>query len=274
MLVRPFLKWAGGKSQLVNEIKKRVPDNFSTYYEPFLGGGAIFFFLQPNNAVINDSSEELMNVYSVVKDSPEALIEDLKQHVNTEGYFYEIRNRDRNADEYKKLSPIKKASRVIYLNKTCFNGLFRVNGSGQFNSPFGNYKNPNIVNASVLRAVSDYLNNANVRICCGDFEDSIKHIKKTDFVYFDPPYDPVSGSANFTAYDKGGFDKTQQVRLKKVCDWLDARGVKFLLSNSATEYMQDLYGDYRCEIISARRAINSRGDKRGLVGELLVRNYK
>ncbi len=274
MLVRPFLKWAGGKSQLLNEIKKRVPDNFSTYYEPFLGGGAIFFFLQPNNAVINDSSEELMNVYSVVKYYPEALIEDLKQHVNAEGYFYEIRNRDRNAGEYKKLSSIKKASRIIYLNKTCFNGLFRVNGSGQFNSPFGNYKNPNIVNASVLRAVSNYLNNANVRICCGDFEDSLKHIKETDFVYFDPPYDPASGSANFTAYDKGGFDKRQQVRLKKVCDWLHAKGVKFLLSNSATEYMQDLYGDYRGEIISARRAINSRGDKRGFVDELLVRNYK
>lgn len=198
---------------------------------------------------------------------------DLKQYVNSEEKFYRVRSWDRNEKEYANLSPVKKASRILFLNKTCYNGLFRVNRTGQFNAPFGAYKNPNIVNEPVLRAVSNYLNSADIRLECGDFEDSLKHIKSGDFAYLDPPYDPVSGSANFTGYDKDGFDKKEQERLKRVCDKLNKKGVKFLLSNSATAFIIDLYRHYRCEIISARRAINSKADKRGEVDEILVRNY-
>ena len=273
-LVKPFLKWAGGKSQLAGEIKKHVTPDFSTYYEPFLGGGAVLFYLQPHKAVVNDSSEELMNVYRVVKDRLEELIEDLKQHVNDADYFYDIRSWDRNEGEYKKLSPVKRASRLIYLNKTCYNGLYRVNKKGQFNVPFGKYKNPDIVNESVLRAVSNYLNKNEIYFYCGDFVDNLQNIEESAFVYFDPPYDPVSDSANFTSYNKNGFFKEEQERLKQVCDSLNEKGVKFLLSNSATNFIKDLYRDYKCEIIPARRAINSRGDKRGEVDELLVRNYE
>ena len=271
---KPFLKWAGGKSQLLPKIDKYLPAQYSTYYEPFIGGGAVLFYLQPKSAVINDSSEELINAYRVIRDNLDELVEDLKGYVNCEEYFYEVRSWDRNEQEYAKLSPLKRASRIIFLNKTCYNGLFRVNKSGQFNAPFGNYKNPNIVNEPVLRAVSNYLNKANVRINCGDFEESLKHIRKGAFAYIDPPYDPVSDSANFTGYDKGGFDKREQERLKEVCHNLDKKGVKFLLSNSATEFIKNLYRDYKYEIISARRAINSNGNKRGEVDEILVRNYE
>ncbi len=272
-LVKPFLKWAGGKSQLLPAIDKYLPSEYSTYYEPFVGGGAVLFYLQPKKAVINDSSEELINVYRVIRDNLDELVEDLKGYVNSEECFYDVRSWDRNEIEYAKLSKIKRASRIIFLNKTCYNGLFRVNRTGQFNAPFGNNKNPNIVNEPVLRAVSNYLNNADVCVECGDFEKSLKNIKKGAFVYLDPPYDPVSGSANFTGYDKGGFDKKEQERLKEVCDRLDKKAVKFLLSNSATEFIKELYREYKCTIITARRAINSKGNERGEVDEILVRNY-
>ena len=273
-LVKPFLKWAGGKSQILSKIGKYLPEKYSSYYEPFVGGGALLFYWQPKKAVINDSNEELINVYKVIRDSLDELIVDLEHHVNSEGYFYQIRSWDRDEKHYANLSPIKKASRIIYLNKTCFNGLFRVNRAGQFNSPFGNYRNPNIVDEPVLRAVSKYLNHANIRINCGDFEEGLQHIRKGAFVYIDPPYDPVSDSANFTGYDKGGFDRNEQERLKEVCDKINRKGIKFLLSNSATDFIKYLYRDYNYEIISARRAINSIPNKRGEVDEILVRNYE
>ena len=273
-LIRPFLKWAGGKSQLLPAIKKRLPLEFSTYYEPFLGGGAVFFYLQPSKAVVSDSNEELINVYRVIRDDIEELINDLKQHVNSKEYFYKMRELDRDKDKYAELSPVKRASRIIYLNKTCYNGLFRVNKSGEFNAPFGNYKKPQIVNEPVLRAISSYLNNAELVIKCGDFEECLKNAQEGDFAYLDPPYFPLSNTANFTGYDKSGFDENCQVRLKKVCDELDERGVKFLLSNSKVDFIQSLYGRYIREIITAKRAINSRGDKRGEIEELLIRNYE
>lgn len=160
------------------------------------------------------------------------------------------------------------------MNKTCYNGLFRVNMAGQFNSPFGNYKNPNITNEITIRAVSKYLNDANIEFKCGDYEDALKGIKKGSFVYLDPPYDPVSNSANFTGYDKGGFNRDEQTRLKNSCDKLDKKGVKFLLSNSATEFIKDLYKAYNIKEVKAKRIINSNGNARGDVNEVLVRNYE
>lgn len=215
-----------------------------------------------------------MNLYQVIKDNVEELIVDLAKHKNNADYFYNIRELDRDKEKYSCLNSIEKASRIIYLNKTCYNGLFRVNRAGEFNSPFGNYKKPNIVNEITLRAVSDYFNNSEIKFLNVDFEEALKGIRKGSFVYFDPPYDPVSDSANFTGYDKGGFDREEQLRLKRLCDTLNEKGVKFLLSNSATDFIRNLYQNYRVETIQAKRVINSKADLRGEVDEVLVRNYE
>ncbi len=273
-LLKPFVKWAGGKRQILTEIKKYIPEKFSTYYEPFVGGGAVLFELQPRKAVINDVNPHLINVYRVIKNDVETLIADLKTHKNEEDYYYKVRKKDRT-DEFKKMSEVEKASRILYLNKTCFNGLFRVNSNGEFNVPFGNYKNPNIVNESVLRAVSAYLNKNKIRILNVDFEQAVKGMRKQAFVYFDPPYHPISDSSSFTGYTLDGFDKEDQIRLKKLCDKLNQRDCRFLLSNSGAEFIQDLYDeeDYIIETVGAKRSINSDGDKRGEVKEVLVRNF-
>ncbi|MGV8146292.1 MAG: DNA adenine methylase [Alkaliphilus sp.] len=275
-LVLPVMKWVGGKRQLLPEIKQRIPSKYNKYYEPFIGGGAVLFKLQPKKAVVNDINEELINLYNVVMNNADELIVTLSEHKNEEKHFYDTRALDRNSDKYKKMSNVEKAARIHFLNKTCFNGLFRVNQAGQFNSPFGKYKNPNITNEVTIRAVSKYLNSADIEFKCCDFEDSIVGIKKGAFVYFDPPYDPVSDSSSFTGYAKGGFDKNEQIRLKKLCDKLHTHGIKVLLSNSATEFILDLYKDdkYRVDIIKAKRSINSNGNKRGEVDEVLVRNYE
>ena len=272
-LIAPFLKWVGGKRQLMPAIKELIPKNYSNYYEPFIGGGAVLFNLQPKKAVINDFNKELINVYKTIKENPEELISDLKTHKNESDYFYDLRALDRE-ENFENLSNIKRASRVIYLNKTCYNGLYRVNNSGEFNSPFGRYKNPNIINETTIKAVSKYLNTNDITILNRDFEEALKEIKKGSFVYFDPPYYPVSASSNFTGYVQGGFDMYEQVRLKDLCDKLDKEGVKFLLSNSATQFIEDLYKDYKISYVKANRSINSNGKKRGEIDEVLIRNYE
>lgn len=272
-LVMPFLKWVGGKRQLMSEIEPLIPSKISTYYEPFIGGGAVFLNQQPKKAVINDYNAELINVYKVVRDNVEELIEDLATHRNESDYFYSVRVQDRQ-EGFDQLSELKRASRVIYLNKTCFNGLYRVNSSGEFNTPFGRYKSPNIVNETVLRAVSNYLNNNDIALLSGDFEDALKGIRKGAFVYLDPPYDPVSKSSNFTGYVEGGFDSNQQERLRDICIKLNDKGVNFLLSNSATPFIKDLYKDFEIIEVDAKRYINSVASKRGSVSEVLVRNYE
>lgn len=272
-LIAPFLKWVGGKRQLMPAIKELIPKNYTNYYEPFIGGGAVLFDLQPKNAVINDFNEELINVYQTIKDKPEELISDLKTHKNESDYFYNLRALDRD-DSFDNISSIKKASRVIYLNKTCYNGLYRVNSSGEFNSPFGRYKNPNIVNETTIRAVSKYLNTNNITILSRDFEEALIGIKKGSFVYFDPPYHPISASSNFTGYVQGGFDMYEQVRLRDLCNKLNEKGVNFLLSNSATQFIEDLYEDYKISFVKANRSINSNAKKRGEIDEVLIRNYE
>ncbi|WP_207634159.1 DNA adenine methylase [Halalkalibacter urbisdiaboli] len=269
---QPFLKWAGGKRQLLSEIRKYVPNDFGTYYEPFVGAGAVLFDLQPTRAVINDVNEELVNAYQVIRDDVESLIADLEQHENTSDYFYDIRNLDREG-EYRQLSNTKRASRLIYLNKTCFNGLYRVNQKGQFNVPFGKYKNPNIINADVLRAVHRYLHENEVMIHNQDFEKVVEKAKAGDFVYFDPPYDPVSTTASFTSYSLDGFGKKEQERLRDVCIELDQRGCYIVVSNSATDYVKELYKHFHIEIVGATRNINSVATKRGKIEEVLVMNH-
>lgn len=280
-VARPFLKWAGGKRQLLPEILKYIPKKKLTkniYYEPFIGGGALLFERQPKRAVINDSNVELINCYEVIRDSVDDLIECLRDHKNhhDETYYYKIRDLDRSSKEYSKLSNIHKAARIIFLNKTCYNGLFRVNSQGQFNVPFGRYKNPNVLDEAVLRAVSKYLNNPQIKILNTDFEEAVKDAKKGDFIYFDPPYDPVSDTASFTGYDINGFNKDEQKRLKKVFDELSKKGCLVMLSNSYTDFIQELYQEYQENFIKvkATRSINSKALKRGVVDEILIINYK
>lgn len=272
-LIAPVLKWAGGKRQLLDTLIPLVPKDYSVYCEPFVGGGALFFALQPQSACINDVNHELIRVYTVIKNDVDVLIEQLKQFQNNKDQFYEIRSWDRNKDKYTHLSDIEKAARIIYLNKTCFNGLFRVNASGEFNVPFGNYANPNIVNEPVLRAISFYFNNSEIVFNAVDYAEILKNLPDNAFVYLDPPYDPVSVTANFTSYTKDGFSRDEQIRLRKCCDELNERGIKFMLSNSATDFICDQYSKYNIEIISAKRLVGADASKRGRIQEVIVRNY-
>lgn len=274
-LVSPILKWVGGKRQLLDSIEPLIP-KCSTYYEPFIGGGAVLFSRQPDKAVINDSNPELINVYLTIKDAPEALIEKLKEHKenSSEEYFYNIRALDRDKEIFENMTNVERAARIIYLNKTCYNGLFRVNSSGEFNSPWGRYKNPNITNETTINALHTYFNKASITIKCGDYRDALKGIRRGAFVYFDPPYMPISSSASFTGYTAGGFGEQEQIALKEQCDALNAKGIKFLLSNSSCPFIEDLYKDYIIEHVNAKRAINANPEKRGEIKEVLVRNYE
>lgn len=271
VMISPILKWVGGKRQLLSEIMPLINKNCSTYVEPFVGGGAVFFELQPKKAIINDFNSELINVYQVVRDNVEELISALEKHneLNSEEYFYEVRGIDRT-EQFQEMTDVEKAARIIYLNKTCFNGLYRVNAAGHFNSPYGKYKNPNIVNAATLRAMSKYLNKGNIDIRQGDYKAALKGLRKGAFVYLDPPYMPISTSSSFTGYTENGFSYNHQVELKKECDKLRKKGIAFLQSNSDCPEIRDLYKDYQIITVQARRNINSNAKKRGEINEVLI----
>ncbi len=275
-LVQPFLKWAGGKRQLLSQIRKFYPRKYGIYFEPFVGAGAVLFDIQPRETVINDANGELVNVYRTIRNDPEGLITLLNQHEgnNTKEYFYQLRSLDRD-HAFEALTEVERAARIIYLNKTCFNGLFRVNSQGQFNVPYGSYKKPLIVDEVVIRAVSHYLNEARINISNDDFEEAVSGAGRGDFVYLDPPYDPISDTSSFTGYSLPSFDREQQKRLKRVCDDLTGRRCKVLLSNSATNFIKELYSDatrYTIVEVSANRSINSVATGRGKISELLVFN--
>ncbi len=274
-LVSPILKWVGGKRQLLDSIEPLIP-KCSTFYEPFIGGGAVLFSRQPDKAVINDLNPELINVYLTIKNEPKALIEKLKEHRDnsSEEYFYSIRALDRDKEVFENMMNVERAARIIYLNKTCYNGLFRVNSSGEFNSPWGRYKNPNITNETTINALHTYFNKANITIKCGDYREALKGIRKGAFIYFDPPYMPISSSASFTGYTAGGFGEQEQIALKEQCDALNEKGIKFLVSNSSCPFIEELYKDYIVEHVNAKRAINANPQKRGEIKEVLIRNYE
>lgn len=274
VLVQPFLKWAGGKRELAPKIREYVPQKYDLYFEPFVGAGAVLFDLQPKTALINDVNKELINCYQVIKNSPQRLIADLRKHLNTKRYFYRLRSLDREKG-FTRLSLVKRASRIIYLNKTCYNGLFRVNSQGHFNVPYGNYVNPLIVDEVVIKAVSRYLNCAKVEISNDDFEDALSGAGKGDFVYLDPPYDPLSDTSSFTGYNLNSFGREEQIRLKRVCDDLTRRGCKILLSNSATPFIRELYANrrhYTVLEVHVSRKINAIATARGKIRELLIFN--
>jgi len=273
-LVAPVVKWAGGKRQLASTLKALLPRQMKRWCEPFAGGAALLFELQPRVAQINDINQDLMGAYSVIKNDVETLIRELKTYKNDPEFFYFIRDFDRDKHLYKALSEVKKAARLIYLNKTCYNGLFRVNNAGEFNTPFGYYENPNIVNAPTLRAVSEYFNGNEVTISSLSYEEVLEDLPRDSFVYLDPPYDPVTNTSNFTGYVRGGFSREDQVKLRKECDKLDDRKIRFMLSNSDTEFIRGQYSRYRIESVSAKRLINSNVRLRGDVKEVVVMNYE
>ncbi len=277
LILQPVLKWAGGKRQLLPQLEEYFPKKFTRYYEPFVGGGAVLFHLQPKKAVINDYNEDLINLYRCIKDNLDELIEKLKYYEtkNDSKSFYEIRGIDRT-DEYKNWSIVEKSARLVYLNRTCYNGLFRMNSAGQFNSPYGAYKNPCICNEPVLRAMNKYFNENEIEFRIGDFEDACKDATKGSFIYLDPPYDQYDEQLNFVGYTKDGFTRKDQLRLKTMCDRLIEKGCRVMISNSRTPFIVDLYSDttkyftYKINIVNARRNINSDAKKRGEVEEVLI----
>ena len=271
---KPFVKWAGGKRQIIDKLKQYIPNNYNCYYEPFIGGGALFFELAPKVAVINDSNKELMNVYKVLCDHEKytKMCKVLNRYEanHSEEFYYEVRNMDKEKN-FNRLSDYKKAARTLYLNKSCFNGLYRVNSKGQFNVPFNKNKKVNTYDGENLLTIHMHLNMNDITIENVDFEECVKTAKKGDFVYFDPPYD--SDTSTFNSYTEEGFGKEEQRRLAKVFKELDDRGVYVMLSNHNTILINELYKDYNIHIIEAKRSINSKGSKRGNVEELIITNY-
>lgn len=276
----PFVKWAGGKSQLLAQYERYFPNQIQgKYIEPFVGGGAVFFWLHnqgtlKNGAILNDLNEELMNCYFVIRDNLEDLIEALRPHEekkSSQRYFYKVRKWDREPDFLSKYDQVQRAARTMYLNRTCYNGLYRVNSKGEFNVPFGRYKNPTVLDEDNLRAVSEALQS--VELHNQDFAMVLDWAKPGDFIYFDPPYQPRSETSNFTSYTKENFDLKEQTRLRDVFRALAFRGCYVALSNSYTREIEDLYEGFNPEIIHAARSISCKADGRGKIKEYLIWAY-
>jgi len=299
---KPFLKWAGGKKQLLNEFEMRFPNELKTgeirrYVEPFVGGGAVFFSNSSKNqfkkCYIFDINEELILTYKVVKKDVDDLIKILRtlesgflklNMKQRESYYYAVRakfNENKaklNFNRYNCNNWIERAAQIIFLNKTCFNGLFRVNSNGEFNVPFGKYKNPTILNEDNLRKASRILKNTQIKI--GDFTECEKFINNHTFVYLDPPYRPLNQTSSFTSYSKTNFTEDDQIRLAEFYKTINAKGAKLMLSNSDPKnekpddnFLDQLYSDFKIERVPARRAINCNGEKRGAISELIITNY-
>lgn len=264
----PFIKWAGGKRNLIPTIKEYMPprEKINKYFEPFLGGGALFFHLQRQDSILSDANQELIELYTIVRDKVEELIETLKIHKNDEDYYYEVR-----AQKKEDLTPVQRAARFIFLNKTCFNGLYRVNSKGLFNVPFGRYKNPKICDEEGLRSASLVLKNS--VLIDKDFAEVVKQAHITDFIYFDPPYQPISKTSSFTSYTIKKFDETEQRRLARIYTELAEKGCFVMLSNSNAPLIRELYNGFQIHEVQANRAISSKADGRGKIKELLIVNY-
>lgn len=277
VIPKPFVKWAGGKRQLIPILNENLPKTFGTYFEPFLGGGALLFHMLTERSgqkcSISDLNSDLVLSYITIRDRIDDLISSLKSHEknyqkDSKSYYYSIR-------ESNPRSEIEKTSRLIFLNRTCFNGLYRVNSKGKFNVPLGKYTNPNIVNEDNLRSVSSILQSSKAAIQCRDFEAVLRDAKKGDLVYFDPPYQPVSNTANFTSYTNKDFTFDDLSRLAELCMRLDSKGCRVLLSNSNSKEVAEIFSNepWKISKIQANRSINSNSKKRTGHFELLIKNY-
>jgi len=270
-----FVKWAGGKHQLLNQFLPLFPKSFDRYFEPFVGSGAVAFYVlqkfKPSEVLLSDINEELINAFNIIKTNVEKLVIELKQHkeyhlADANGYFYEIRKVSPND-----LPELERAARFIYLNKTCFNGLYRVNSKGQFNVPIGSYQNPDIIQKEKLSRISNLL--ANVTIKQMSFEKVLPLAKKGDLIYFDPPYYPFKKGKSFTTYTKDKFLEAEQELLADIFKKLDGKGCLIMLSNSDTDFIRNLYSSYNITTVKAKRLINSVASGRGEINEIVVRNY-
>lgn len=273
--LEPFTKWTGGKRQLLSVIKTSMPRTFNRYFEPFVGGGALLFDLAPHNAVINDYNFDLINCYRQIKDDPNTLIELLIEHKknNSKEYYLNLRSADRDA-RIMEMTQVERAARIMYMLRVDFNGLYRVNSKNQFNVPYGRYSNPKIVNEDLILNISDYLNNSNIQIQWGDFEESVADSDGGDFVYFDPPYIPISETSSFTSYTAEDFNYLDQVRLRDTFKRLDERGVFVMLSNSDSPLVRELYQGYNIHTINVNRTNGATTKSRKQITEVIVTNYE
>lgn len=279
---KPFVKWVGGKRQLLPDLEARLPEKLDVYFEPFLGGGALFFHIAHKVGVadLSDINEELILAFNAAQNNVSGLIEELSKHKNTPEHFSQIRDADRD-NEYKwSWTPIQKAARFIYLNKTCFNGLYRVNSEGHFNVSYGRYTNPKIVDAENLYACNTVLCRPGVTLSVKGYLDTLPKIEsfakagRNVFVYLDPPYIPISISSSFTQYTKDGFSMSDQLELKSYCDHLTKLGVKWMQSNSSAPIVFDLYKQYLVDRICVQRNVSASPQSRGAVTETIIRNYE
>lgn len=279
MDARPFLKWAGGKTQLLPYVEQLLPNDFNNYHEPFVGSAAVYFHLynlkqtsvlktSMNRVTLTDANEELINCFRMVRDQVEPLIKVLATHKrnHSPAYYYTVR-----AQNPQRLSSVRRAARLIYLNKTCYNGLYRVNSRGQFNVPMGTYKNPAIVDPDSLLAANRALRRVHIR--AGDYRRVLDRAVAGDFIYLDPPYHPWSPTANFTSYTEDNFGEAQQEELAEAVKELDRRGCMVMLSNSASGFIGRLYTAFRKTEVLASRLISCNGDRRSKVYELVICNY-
>ena len=254
--VKPFLKWAGGKAQLLHELAKLCPNNIRKYYEPFLGGGALFFFLGPKNYLLSDNNPELINLYKCVANHPREIVRKLETMKNEESYFYNIRNKS-----FFELDKIYAAARTIYLNRTCFNGLYRVNKKGHFNVPYGKYKNPNIVQKEKILIASKLLSSRKIKLM--DFREIEKmKFSKDDFIFFDPPYVPAEGYADFKRYTRKQFTYDDHLELAEIFTKLATNKLRLILTNSDTHFVRKLYKRHKIITVESKRLINIKSDKR------------
>lgn len=269
MMTKPFLKWAGGKRRLLAQYEPYWPEFSGTYREPFVGSGAVFFHLQPARSQLSDINPELVNAYQCVRDCLPELIERLAHHREHHDRDYYYATRSLSPQD---LTPVERAARLIYLNKTCFNGLYRENSRGGFNVPMGKYKNPGILQSEVLQAASEALQGVSIELA--PFWEVSDRARPGDFIYFDPPYYPLSSTSSFTAYTRYTFGDAEHVQLRDLCADLQRRGIPAAVSNSDCPRIRELYTDFTMIEIDAGRAINSRGDRRGQIKELLILNYR
>ncbi|HGR3278048.1 TPA: DNA adenine methylase [Streptococcus pneumoniae] len=273
--LQPFTKWTGGKRQLLPVIRELIPKTYNRYFEPFVGGGALFFDLTPKDAVINDFNAELINCYQQIKDNPQELIEILKVHqeYNSKEYYLDLRSADRD-ERIDMMSEVQRAARILYMLRVNFNGLYRVNSKNQFNVPYGRYKNPKIVDEELISAISVYINNNQLEIKVGDFEKAIVDVRTGDFVYFDPPYIPLSETSAFTSYTHEGFSFADQVRLRDAFKRLSDTGAYVMLSNSSSALVEELYKDFNIHYVEATRTNGAKSSSRGKISEIIVTNYE
>ena len=264
---KPFLKWAGGKGRLLGKLNKFFPKNYNRYFEPFIGGGAIFFHLNPEKAIINDLNEELVNLYKIIKDIPEELMEELNKlqnKVSDKDFFLKMRSK-------KPKKELEKAVRMVFLNRTCYNGMYRVNSKGEFNVPFGDMGNPKLYEKKNILACSHTLKKTT--ILNGDYKKLNRRIRENDFVYLDPPYVPLSETAHFTSYTSEKFGKEHQLELLTFCEKIDKKGGLFMLSNSYNEYTEELYQKFNINTIKAARSVAAKSESRAEIKEIVVTNY-